>query len=232
MPTMNPPFPLLASHASQPGIQVLIAASSFTDRPLLGEEEARDFGLALASVPLTHLEKQLAAVQPDVVLIDASDEQNRQPLLLLLRRIRRNHPELKCVLLAEESAREFLVLAFQSGIRGVVPAAECSSRVLGQCISSVHSGQIWIPNRMLAHVLDAFTKALLPTPWIGRESLSPREQQVMDLVIQGFSNRDIAEALQVTESTVKKYVYEVFNKTGASSRVELVLRAFQPRMAA
>ena len=228
----NFPFALAAGKKLQKDIQVLIAAAGFAIRPILREDEARNFGFSLTNVPLGRLETELSVERPDVLLIDSINEEDREALLGLLRRIRRNYPALKCVLLAEESAREFLVMAFQSGIRGFVPAAESTSEILGRCIACVHDGQIWIPNETLVDVLDAFSKAVLPSNSAGRGALSPREQQVMDLVIQGLSNRDIADALQVTESTVKKYVYEVFNKTGASSRVELVLRALQPRLAA
>lgn len=229
---MNFPFTFAVGKGLQKQIQVLITAGSLADRPILREDEARNFGFSLASVPLAGLENELSVGRPDVLLIDSIDEEDRDALLGLLRRMRRNYPGLKCVLMAEESAREFLVLAFQSGIRGFVPAAMSTSEVLGKCIACVHDGQIWIPNDTLLDVLDAFSKAVLPSNSAGRGALSPREQQVMDLVIQGLSNRDIAEALQVTESTVKKYVYEVFNKTGASNRVELVLRALQRRLAA
>ena len=68
---------------------------------------------------------------------------------------------------------------------------------------------------------------MAPVGCMERDSMSRREQQVMNLVIEGMSNREIAKLLRVTESTVKKYVYEIFNKTGASSRVELVLQSLR-----
>ena len=64
------------------------------------------------------------------------------------------------------------------------------------------------------------------------ERLTVKEVQVATLVWKGMTNREIASTLRVTENTVKKYVYEVFNKTGASSRVELVLQALQSSPAA
>lgn len=228
----NPPFRSSPPAGMQRNIEVLIAASRIADRPILSKEIARDFGLSFTHAPLAGLEHQLDANQPDVLLIDTVLEQNHGAVLSLLRRIHRNYPGLKCVLLVDGLASDFPVLAFQSGVRGMVPAAETSPELLGKCLFSVHRGQFWISNEMLAQVMEAFSTAVMQPQWAGRDTLSPREQQVMDLVVQGLSNRDIAEALRVTESTVKKYVYEVFNKTGASSRVELVLRALQPRLAA
>jgi DNA-binding NarL/FixJ family response regulator len=216
----------------QSKIELLIATSGAADCPILPENVARDFGLSSTQVPWAGLERLLNESQPDVLLIDAVREQDHNVLLSLLRRMHRNYPGLKCVLLADELSSDFPVLAFQAGIRGILRAAEASPQLLGKCVFSVHEGQVWISNEILGQVLDTFSNSVLPPQWEGRGALSPREQQVMDLVVQGLSNRAIAEALRVTESTVKKYVYEVFNKTGASSRVELVLRALQPRLAA
>ena len=59
----------------------------------------------------------------------------------------------------------------------------------------------------------------------GRELLTPREEQVVALVAEGLSNRDTAQELNLSEHTVKKYLFRIFEKLGISSRVELVLYA-------
>jgi two-component system, NarL family, response regulator DegU len=56
--------------------------------------------------------------------------------------------------------------------------------------------------------------------------LTPREEQVVALVAEGLSNRDIAGELALSEHTVKKYLFRIFDKLGISTRVELVLYAF------
>jgi DNA-binding NarL/FixJ family response regulator len=213
-------------------IDVLVAASKTEDRSILSENHAEYFGLALSSALLTDLECKLRTSQPDVLLIDVTGEKNRMALLQLLRKTRKDHPALRCVLLMDAEEIAFQVMAFQSGIRGIVPQTNDADQILGKCICVVHDGEFWIPNEVLEQIQDGFSKESLPLLEPARGSLSPREQQVMDLVVQGFSNRAIAEVLQVTESTVKKYVYEVFNKTGASNRVELVLRALRSSQAA
>lgn len=59
----------------------------------------------------------------------------------------------------------------------------------------------------------------------GASLLTPREKQVVALVASAYSNREIAEQLQITENTVKKSLLRIFDKLGTSSRVELVLYA-------
>jgi DNA-binding NarL/FixJ family response regulator len=55
--------------------------------------------------------------------------------------------------------------------------------------------------------------------------LTPREEQVVALVAEGFGNREIALELNLSEHTIKKYLYRIFEKLGISTRVELVLYA-------
>ena len=58
--------------------------------------------------------------------------------------------------------------------------------------------------------------------------LTKREQEVVGLVTSGFSNREIADQLDLSEHTVKNYMFDIFEKLGISSRVELVLYALNP----
>ena len=59
--------------------------------------------------------------------------------------------------------------------------------------------------------------------------MSPREQQVAALVAEGLGNRDIAQHLNLSEHTVKNYIFHIFEKLGVSTRVELVLYVFSQR---
>ena len=59
----------------------------------------------------------------------------------------------------------------------------------------------------------------------GNNLLTPREEQVVALVAEGLSNRDVASELNLSEHTIKKYLFRIFEKLGISSRVELVLYA-------
>jgi len=59
----------------------------------------------------------------------------------------------------------------------------------------------------------------------GEKLLTSREEQVVALVADGLSNRDVASELGLSEHTVKKYLFRIFEKLGISSRVELALYA-------
>ena len=71
----------------------------------------------------------------------------------------------------------------------------------------------------------SFAPGLRVPTAIGHQILSPREHQVVALVANGLSNRQIAAELQLSENTIKKYLFRIFDKLGMSSRVELALYA-------
>jgi two-component system nitrate/nitrite response regulator NarL len=73
--------------------------------------------------------------------------------------------------------------------------------------------------------LDAFANSppLRLATARGRSLLTKREGDVVKLVIEGYTNRDVAEKLGLTEHTVSNYLFRVYEKLGISSRVELVL---------
>jgi two-component system nitrate/nitrite response regulator NarL len=224
-----------ADENSRDKIAVLMVGRSVAEFGLPEEAEANEFGLCVSTEgpEFEGLESRIQSKCPDVLLINTAEEKDRGKILGLLRALHRNRPGLKCILVISNHEMDFLVAAVQHGARGLVSGDQLSKAHIGECIRRVHDGQIWISNDVLVEVLNAFSKAT-PLVVTSRQdaTLTPRELEVMTLVTQGLSNREIANVLRVTESTVKKFVYEVFNKTGASSRVELVLRALRSAPAA
>jgi DNA-binding NarL/FixJ family response regulator len=103
--------------------------------------------------------------------------------------------------------------------------------MLARCIESVHVGQIWASSQELHYLLDEVRRAkpLGIVDAKGKTLLSVRENQVVRLVAEGFSNREISQQLSLSEHTVKNYLFHIFEKLGVSTRVELVLYAMARR---
>src|SRR5262249_17490765 len=101
-------------------------------------------------------------------------------------------------------------------------------RLLCKCIHRVRRGEVWLNNQQMQYLIDAVAQvpSLRVINASGLKLLTPREEQVVALVADGLSNREIAHELSLTEHTVKKYLFRIFEKLGISSRVELVLYAF------
>jgi DNA-binding NarL/FixJ family response regulator len=133
-------------------------------------------------------------------------------------------------MLLDSARRDLVVEAFRIGSRGVF--CRCDPlKLLPKCVRTVHAGQIWANAEQIEFVFRAFAEApvtrLLSAD--GEVLLSAREQQVVRFVAEGFNNREIAAQLELSEHTVKNYIFHIFNKLGISSRVELVLYAVSQR---
>jgi DNA-binding NarL/FixJ family response regulator len=94
-------------------------------------------------------------------------------------------------------------------------------------IQSVHRGQVWANSEQLQYLIEGITQvpSLRMVNAMGIKLLTPREEQVVALVAGGLSNREVAHELSLSEHTIKKYLFRIFDKLGISSRVELVLYA-------
>ncbi len=147
--------------------------------------------------------------------------------MTIVRRVALVRPEVAQVLLLDSYDRDLVVNAFRSGARGLFCFAESPFRLLCKCIHSVSAGQIWANDQQLHYLVEAVTQvpSLRMVSASGMKLLTPREEQVVALVADGLSNREVALELDLSEHTIKKYLFRIFDKLGISSRVELVLYA-------
>jgi DNA-binding NarL/FixJ family response regulator len=157
----------------------------------------------------------------DVVLMNAKHG------LTGVRNLHLSHPEIAKILLVETPDRNTVIDAFRAGVRGLFCFGDSPFRLLCKCIQCVHHGQLWATNEQLEYLVETITQvpSLRMVNSKGLKLLTPREEQVVALVADGLSNRDVASELGLSEHTIKKYLFRIFDKIGVSSRVELVLYA-------
>ena len=123
--------------------------------------------------------------------------------------------------------RNLVADAFRAGAKGVYCISQSTFKSLCRCVEQVHAGQIWANSSELAEVLRALSE-LAPMRVInadGMRLLTNREEEVVRLVAKGLQNREVARELNLSEHTIRNYIFHVFDKLGVSSRVELVLYA-------
>jgi DNA-binding NarL/FixJ family response regulator len=161
----------------------------------------------------------------NVILVDAEHRNSAKQDLDTIRRIHQSCSVVPIVLLVDSYDRDLVVEAFRAGVRGLFCFATADFRMLCRCLHSVHKGQIWANSDQLGMLLDSVARSpvLRVVDAAGKKLLSPREQEVVALVANGYSNREIAVDLKLTENTIKKYVFRIFDKLGISSRVESAL---------
>jgi DNA-binding CsgD family transcriptional regulator len=91
----------------------------------------------------------------------------------------------------------------------------------------VHGGQIWASSGQLRLIIEAFAERgpLSVIDVKGRPLLTKREEEIVRMVAEGLTNRQIFSALRLSSHTVKNHLFRIYEKLGISNRVELVLYA-------
>ena len=213
-------------------IQIAVCDASRIQCELLADALLRSGGLSVkisTSRPNDAFEL-ISQSQPQVGLISDDLEDGRGSGLRLVERLRTIDCPTRCVVLVERSDREVVVEAFRCGATGIFCRTQ-SLEMLHRCIVSVANGQIWASSPELHFLLEALAE---PTPLRvvdakGMSLLTEREENVVTLLAEGLTNREIAERLRLTENTIKNYMYHIFDKLGVSNRTELILHALSHR---
>ena len=155
--------------------------------------------------------------------------------LKLLRRLVREQPNVKCVLLVDEDNRDIGIEAFRSGAVGLCDRDKSYTH-LCKCIRCVSEGQVWANSRQCRYILNTLVEGLPPSVTDSKERflLSSREQEIVSKVAEGMKNREIAELLHLSEHTVKNHLFRIFERLGISNRAELILYMYrqEPSVAA
>ncbi len=181
--------------------------------------EASDGSEAIA------LAKQL---QPDVLLLDLA--MPRVPGLEALREMARASSPVRTILLTASAERAQILEALQLGARGIV-LKESATQVLFRSIRAVMAGQYWVERESVADLKDVALKDVGGDGGeASRYGLTRREAQIVAAIVEGCSNKEIAEKFSVREDTVKHHLTSIFAKLGVSTRLELALFALDHRM--
>src|SRR5437764_1097383 len=175
--------------------------------------------------------------RPDVVLMDL-----RMPRLEgaeATRQILASLPDTRVLVLTTYADDEFLFPALQAGARGYL-TKDATAEEIEHAIRALLAGQTHldpaVQERLVAAVLDqAQPPAAGKPPSVPRadlpDQLTPREVEVLKLIAAGLSNREIADALVLSNATVKTHINRIFYKSGAPDRAQAVRYAYQHGLA-
>jgi two-component system, NarL family, nitrate/nitrite response regulator NarL len=194
------------------GLRKLLEAEK--DFKVIGE--ASDGGEAIEMV------QQL---KPDVLLLDLA--MPRVPGLEALRQLGSSVEAIKVILLTAAIEREQIVDALHHGVRGVV-LKESATELLLKSIRCVMDGQYWVGRESVSDLVRII-RDLTAIPEQGTRkrsyNLTPRELDIISAIVDGYTNKDIAEKFSIAEQTVKHHLGNIFDKLGVSNRLELALFA-------
>lgn len=215
--------------SSRSVITITIADSNFMASRLLCEQLKRQSAFAVVACVMDHdsLVKSVKQNKCDVALISAELQGGALSGIAALREVHEADAELRPILLCDHPDSQLVVEGFRAGARGVFSRCNFQFATLCKCIRRVREGQVWVGNVEMEYVLNALMQGrpLRVVNPDGISLLSRREEEVMRLVAEGLANREIADLLELSEHTVKNYLFHIFDKLGISNRVELVLYA-------
>jgi DNA-binding NarL/FixJ family response regulator len=221
-----------ASRGHDQRISVVVSDGSYMTSELLARALTRIKMLTILRCTI-NFDQTLEAIvdlQPDVAVIGLHLADGPYKALELLRRLRDLSAKTRCVLLIDDAEREGVIDAFRAGARGIFRRS-MPMHLLARCIGAVHKGQIWANSADVLKVVEALQMAL-PFKGVnarGEALLTKREQELVPLVANGLTNREISTELGVSEHTIKNHLFRIYDKLGISSRVELILYAVSER---
>ena len=162
--------------------------------------------------------------KPDIILMDiAMDECNG---LEATRRIRQEMPEQKIIMVTVSEEDRDLFEAIKAGAQGYV-IKDLKVHQLFAVIDSVAQGEASFSGTIAVKILEEFRRPKESSSQEGEsvDPLSPREIEVLELIVEGFTNREIADRLFISESTVKGHLRNILDKLHLQNRIQAAVYA-------
>lgn len=181
-----------------------------------------------------------AELNPDVLLMDL-----HMPIMdgiETAKALRCSHPQVKVIVLTSFSDQDHILPAIRVGIKGYL-LKDIEPEELVAAIRKVHNGQVELHSEAASQLMNLMATTTLepleissPEPNTpstasaaisGLKLLTPREQEVLDLIALGMSNKEIASKLVITEKTVKTHVSHVLGKLNLTDRTQAAIFAIK-----
>jgi len=171
-----------------------------------------------------------ASLNPDVIVLDIVLGENDG--LTYLPKLREAAPNARVIVLTGLRSVDAHRQALRHGAVGVV-LKDHAAEVLIKAISKVHGGEVWVERSMMGTVLQDITKPDSIDPEKEKiATLTEREQEVIRHISQGLKNKQIADRLFISETTVTHHLSSIFAKLGVTDRLELVIYALRHKLVA
>ncbi len=156
---------------------------------------------------------------PDLILLDIT--MPGEGGIATTRRIAAKYPVIKIIILTGSEDDDDLLEALKAGARGYVVKG-IAAKELVNAVRAVAGGGTYISPEMANNLMQDLNNPQSSDPL---SELSEREHQILGLVAQGMTNRDIGDQLHLTEKTIKHYMTNILEKLHVSSRVQAALIA-------
>jgi two-component system NarL family response regulator len=227
---LRPPVSAASVHVVSAAIRVAIADEFPVFRDGLRRLLEMDARLRIVGVTgVLDAPILVRAAEPDVLLLGSRSPDR---VVETLREVAEARPETRTILLTQSTAADAVARALEIGAWGVVAKDSAADRLFSS-IETVAAGECWVGDQPVDGPEDIgpsirrFDHARRQSQSFG---LTRRELDIVRAVVNGDTNREIAGRLAISQNTVKRHLMHIFNKVGASTRVELALFAAHHRL--
>ncbi len=166
-------------------------------------------------------------LKPDVVLMDL-----QMPILdgvAATRQLQVELPQTRVIVLTTFDDDEYVFEGLRAGAIGYL-LKDAPSQKLVEAIQSAARGESFLQPSIATKVIAEFARQGLPPTQPLAEPLTARETDILRLLTEGLSNREIAEKLFLTEGTVKNHITNILGKLGVRDRTQAALKAKELRL--
>jgi len=168
--------------------------------------------------------KQARSCAPNVVVMDIA--MPGMDGLQATKRLTRDFPAVRVLVLSQHDNERYILPVLQAGASGYVFKRSVGAELV-EAIRTVHKGDCWLPPRVAQTVLSYCRQG--PSAAVEDDGglLTEREQEVLKLVVEGYTSREIADLLYVSKRTVMCHRANIAAKLGIHNRMELVRYAMR-----
>jgi DNA-binding NarL/FixJ family response regulator len=164
------------------------------------------------------------AIDSDLAILDVT--MPRMTGLHAARELHRHRPKLRILMLSMHENERYLYEALRAGASGYVVKAVADRDLVEACRAAMRGEKFLYPGSVTPRITDSLRRADHgPSP--GEDPLTPREQEVVKLVAEGYSSRQIAGTLVISEKTVERHRANILEKLELRGRVDLTRYAIR-----
>jgi DNA-binding NarL/FixJ family response regulator len=172
----------------------------------------------------------VSELEPDLILLNITMPDTASTDVISP--IRQHSPNTKVLVIASSRDEAMIFEALKAGAKGYISNDTRASDLI-KAIQVVHQGELWVERKMMAKFFDG--EALADLTEEGREArlkqpLTPKEKEVLSLLTTGYTNKEIAQALFISEKTVKSHLNSIFRKLNVTRRLQAILYAIEKGM--
>lgn len=169
--------------------------------------------------------KKAFELKPDLVLMDLSMPNGRDGLYTTSE-LKQSMPEVKVIILTMHKEEQYLFRALKAGASGYVLKSAPMSELV-TAIKQVHQGMVYLQPAHTKKVIDAYLHGNNEDVGDRFETLTEREKEIFTLVAKGYTNKEVADLLNISVKTVENHKGHIMEKLKLSNRRELMEFAFK-----